>query len=526
MFVVFRNQARAAQATRRLIQLQISTTGEAEAVPQNCKNNCNSKVRIITNLTTTRTFSSLHAHCARARPRITTATTTTTAELLDAESSTPSSHAPTIDVETQRLKNAIAEDIMATLFDNKKTSNNNVIMGKQKIGTPVAETLSYLPSKENQQEVDVNYFKVSVDPVGVVDEMKSVDTAVDSMKTAELKATIAEKLRLRREARGRAKEMIGDLSEMAEYFRAKEEQVGSVVAGSNDDVTVVVDGTKIPGIYEANAGGDKSDDWFVGKSFKVSGNGAVQEQVVAGGGISRLETVNVVEQEKKEVLHEGKETDHEDADDLFIPRWMKAATKSESRKIGLENDLVVTHPEGILTAEEIVESLKAERGQKIMVLDVSRKCEWTDTMVIVEGRSKKQIFSLVDGVRRLAKKYVTTDSSLASTMAIEGAQTEDWMVLDLGRTVVHAMSPDARKFYDLEGLWQGMEETESTPLEAFANTNEDAELLQMVEQAWKGRPTTLVKTKQLEVEDFLEEVQVRERLESHSKKGLQVFGRR
>lgn len=35
----------------------------------------------------------------------------------------------------------------------------------------------------------------------------------------------------------------------------------------------------------------------------------------------------------------------------------------------------------------------------------------------------------------------------------EGDKDSDWTLVDLGSVIVHIMTPSAREFYDLEGLW-------------------------------------------------------------------------
>jgi ribosome-associated protein len=42
---------------------------------------------------------------------------------------------------------------------------------------------------------------------------------------------------------------------------------------------------------------------------------------------------------------------------------------------------------------------------------------------------------------------------------VEGQGTSDWTLIDLGAVVVHVMMPQARTFYDLEGLWQGQSQS-------------------------------------------------------------------
>ncbi len=39
---------------------------------------------------------------------------------------------------------------------------------------------------------------------------------------------------------------------------------------------------------------------------------------------------------------------------------------------------------------------------------------------------------------------------------VEGP-SERWVLMDYGDTVVHLMSPEAREFYDIEGLWADAE---------------------------------------------------------------------
>lgn len=36
---------------------------------------------------------------------------------------------------------------------------------------------------------------------------------------------------------------------------------------------------------------------------------------------------------------------------------------------------------------------------------------------------------------------------------VEGQEGDDWLLVDAGDIVVHLMSAEARKFYDLESLW-------------------------------------------------------------------------
>ncbi|KAJ3339374.1 hypothetical protein HDU83_007659 [Entophlyctis luteolus] len=323
----------------------------------------------------------------------------------------------------------IAEDIMASLFAERSTV-----------------TSSAASADEKRSE--------SPEDVIIPAQLEPATTPEDPT----LAAVLEEKLRARREARQRAKDMIVGLNETA-------------IAESLSDEGLVA------GTQESSISNQSEADWFLGKSFSVGGGKIVEEN--------------------SETLFDVAESEA----NSFVPRWMKTASVSESRKLGEEldeNDNLAD--ESILSVNQVVKKLEMERGKNITVLDVSSKCEWTDTIVIVEGKGKKQIFGLIDGVRRMAKKFVGRDPNLASTLVIEGQQTEDWMVLDLGRIIVHSMTAEAREFYDLEGLWAARigEDSESAIDEEDEN---EERLVEAVSRAWDTRPRVLVKTKQLEADD-------------------------
>lgn len=145
----------------------------------------------------------------------------------------------------------------------------------------------------------------------------------------------------------------------------------------------------------------------------------------------------------------------------FTPRWMKGIERARERESG-----IVTRDQmessDTLTLEYIVALLKEEHAQNLTVIDMTTKCDYTDYLVIAEGQSKRQIYSLVESVRaavssldshQKAKKKIKTDPLLPEYLSIEGVESDDWMVLDLGRFIVHAFSPEARRQYDLDGLW-------------------------------------------------------------------------
>jgi ribosome-associated protein len=54
----------------------------------------------------------------------------------------------------------------------------------------------------------------------------------------------------------------------------------------------------------------------------------------------------------------------------------------------------------------------------------------------------------------LAKPLLeSTKQAYKKKSRMEGQSQEGWLVLDYGDVVVHLFSPDQRKYYDLEDLW-------------------------------------------------------------------------
>ena len=93
------------------------------------------------------------------------------------------------------------------------------------------------------------------------------------------------------------------------------------------------------------------------------------------------------------------------------------------------------------------EALDDMKARDIVELDVTTKSTVTDRMIIASGTSKRHVVSIGQHVQEEVKH------SGLIPMGIEGLETGEWVLVDLGDLVVHVMMPDARSFYDLEKLW-------------------------------------------------------------------------
>lgn len=99
--------------------------------------------------------------------------------------------------------------------------------------------------------------------------------------------------------------------------------------------------------------------------------------------------------------------------------------------------------------QDALDDLKAKN---ITILDVADMTEVMERLVIAEGTSNRHLKAVADHVAMKAKQ------AGFNPIGVEGQGTSDWTLIDLGAVVVHVMMPQARSFYDLEGLWQGQEQ--------------------------------------------------------------------
>jgi ribosome-associated protein len=89
------------------------------------------------------------------------------------------------------------------------------------------------------------------------------------------------------------------------------------------------------------------------------------------------------------------------------------------------------------------------KGNDIRVIDVREKTNITDYMVIASGTSDRHVVSLADRVVERAKQ------NQLMPLGVEGQNTGEWVLVDLGDAIIHVMKPQTREFYQLEKLWQG-----------------------------------------------------------------------
>jgi ribosome-associated protein len=109
-------------------------------------------------------------------------------------------------------------------------------------------------------------------------------------------------------------------------------------------------------------------------------------------------------------------------------------------------------PEPSSAARELAVSIAIagldKKALAIEILDVTGKVDYADFLVVMTGRSDRHVHSIATGIEEaLARK------NKVKPLSVEGLATATWVLIDFGEAVVHVFQEDARRLYDIEGLW-------------------------------------------------------------------------
>src|SRR5215217_9292589 len=95
----------------------------------------------------------------------------------------------------------------------------------------------------------------------------------------------------------------------------------------------------------------------------------------------------------------------------------------------------------------VVDALEDVKGQEIVVFDTSGLTALFDRICIASGTSNRQTRALAASVRDKVKE------AGGDVIGIEGEDTGEWVLVDLGDMIVHIMQAPIRAYYRLEEIW-------------------------------------------------------------------------
>ena len=105
------------------------------------------------------------------------------------------------------------------------------------------------------------------------------------------------------------------------------------------------------------------------------------------------------------------------------------------------------HVEAVKAAA--IGALEEIKARDITVLDVRKLTSLFDYMIIASADSTRQTRALANNVQDKLR------DAGGRVHGVEGEQSGEWVLLDLGEIIVHVMQPAVRAYYNLEQLWGG-----------------------------------------------------------------------
>ncbi|HUW36453.1 MAG TPA: ribosome silencing factor [Rhodocyclaceae bacterium] len=96
----------------------------------------------------------------------------------------------------------------------------------------------------------------------------------------------------------------------------------------------------------------------------------------------------------------------------------------------------------------VVTALEDIKARDIEVINTTKLSPLFDRIVIASADSTRQVKALARNVHDKVKE------AGGEVLSIEGEETGEWVLVDLGTIVVHVMQPSVRNYYNLEELWQ------------------------------------------------------------------------
>lgn len=95
----------------------------------------------------------------------------------------------------------------------------------------------------------------------------------------------------------------------------------------------------------------------------------------------------------------------------------------------------------------VVDALEDVKGQDIVLFDTMHLTSLFDRIAVVSGTSNRQTKALAASVRDKVK------AAGGDVVGLEGEDTGEWVLVDLGDMIVHIMQPAIRQYYRLEEIW-------------------------------------------------------------------------
>lgn len=97
-------------------------------------------------------------------------------------------------------------------------------------------------------------------------------------------------------------------------------------------------------------------------------------------------------------------------------------------------------------ALQLVGAALEKKAERVEVIDIGERVDYADFVVLMTGRSDRQVAAIAQSVEDKLKENGINPRH-------DGRRGASWICLDCDDVWVHVFLDDARKHYDIEGLW-------------------------------------------------------------------------
>ncbi|MFO0681093.1 MAG: ribosome silencing factor [Sandaracinus sp.] len=126
----------------------------------------------------------------------------------------------------------------------------------------------------------------------------------------------------------------------------------------------------------------------------------------------------------------------------------RAPATRASRAPKKEGKPAASEAPGKRIALAIAEAALDKKAVNVEIIDVLGKVDYADYLVVMSGRSDRQVAALARGIEEDVEAKTKT-----KCLGVEGASQGRWVLMDFGDVVVHIFHEDVRGYYDIESLW-------------------------------------------------------------------------
>jgi len=121
--------------------------------------------------------------------------------------------------------------------------------------------------------------------------------------------------------------------------------------------------------------------------------------------------------------------------------------ENEIIKITSDSADVATASDGQHEAHLAVDAALGKKALQPILLNVTGMCSYTNYILVLSGRSDRQVDAIADGVVMSLREHGMAN------LGTEGRGSGQWVLIDFGDLIVHVFHHPIREHYDIESLW-------------------------------------------------------------------------